>query len=82
MYNDIGYKVKILAIAGGIISLIAGIVVCLVLLTNMQSDCYNVGDDIYGWISLVAGIIGFAFSFPLYGFGQMIEDIQDIRDVL
>ena len=82
MYNDIGFKIKVLAIVSGIISLIAGIIVWLVFITNMHGECCNTSDDIYAWISLVAGVIGFAFSWPLYGFGQLIEDIQDIRDVL
>jgi hypothetical protein len=82
MYNDIGFKIKVLAIVCGIINLIAGIIVWLVFITNMYGECYNTSDDIYAWISLVAGVIGFTFSWPLYGFGQLIEDIQDIRDVL
>lgn len=89
MYNDVGKKVKILAQILGWLSLIAGIIVFLVLICNQTEDysrysgyykVYNTADDGIAFAALVVGFLGFISSWFIYGFGQLIEDTETIKE--
>ena len=83
MYSNIGRKIKVLAKVIGWISLIAGVIAWLVLITNNSSYrgkvYYITGDDWIGWMALVVGIMGIVASWPLYGFGELIELAGEIE---
>ncbi len=79
MYSNIGGKIKVLAKVIGWIGLIAGILMCIILLSDTYKYGWsgrnelNTDNDWQGWISLVAGILALISSWPLYGFGELIE---------
>ena len=69
MYNNVGKKIMVLAQILGWVGLIAGIITWIVLLSNYE----KVG----GWLSLLGGILSFVFSWFMYGFGQLVQDVHD-----
>ena len=73
MYKNIGVKIKLLADLCGILFLVVGIGGGLYFLLN---DPWT--DDRLVWPLLAGGIVGFLSSFPLYGFGELIENVQAI----
>ena len=83
MYDNIGGKIKVLAVVVGILLLLGGIIAWLILITNTyeswRDTYYQKADDWLGWVSLVSGIFGYISSWFMYGFGQLIEDTEVIR---
>lgn len=84
MYNDIGKKIQILGRILGWTLLIVGCLAWLILLTNgYTSDYgryfYERSDDIWGWVSLVIGVMGFISSWFICGFGQLVDDVHALR---
>ena len=75
MYSNIGKKVQTLAKILGWLLLIAGAIVWI---TRM--DTPSSYDDGLGWIALAAGAIGYVLSWPLYGFGQLVDDTHAMRE--
>ena len=89
MYNDVGWKIKGIAKVLGVVLLAAGVIAWMILITNKFPDrpYYNVGeyikeDDIFGWLALVAGVLGYFSTWFIYGFGQLIEDTEAIRECI
>ena len=96
MYEDIGGKIQIVAKVIGWLCLIVGIVAFFVCITDSTEvpkyseygSIYgtkvvaNTANDLLGWISLIAGVFGFCFSWVLYGFGELVDDIGSIRSSL
>lgn len=78
MYKDVGKKIQFIGQASGWISLIAGILIWLVLITNTDGYRYETEDDIWGWIALVSGALGYVSSWLTYGFGQLIDDVHTL----
>ena len=75
MYTNIGKKVMTLAKVMGWILLIGGAIAWLAFL----GDGYS-GNDIIGWISLVSGVVSFSMTWPLYAFGQLVDDTRALRE--
>lgn len=86
MYSNIGRKIKVLSQVVGLLSMIAGIIVWIHFITNSYTvyDRYSdytkylTADDWIGWLSLVAGFFSIIASWPLYGFGELIELADEI----
>ena len=75
MYNNIGSKIKTLAIILFVISVILGVVLAVHFL-SLDDDailCF------YAFLSVVGGvIIGWVSSMFLYGFGELIDKTTEI----
>ncbi len=69
MYNNVGKKIMVLAQILGWVGLIAGIITWIVLLIN--------DEKLGGWLSLVGGVLSFVFSWFMYGFGQLVQDVHE-----
>ena len=74
MYKNIGKKIMVLAQVCGWVCLIGGALAGLYYLLNSRS-----GDDYIGWICLAVAVIGLVSSWPLFGFGQMVDDVNAMR---
>lgn len=72
MYNNIGKKIKVLAKVCGWITLIGGFLIFFILLGDYWID------EI--WYIPFLALLGFISSWPLYGFGDLIENVQKIAD--
>lgn len=75
MYNNIGKKIKVLAMILGWVLVIAGLIVAYL---KLVANSY-MGDDTLGWIALAVGVLGLISSWPLYAFGQLVDDTNAIR---
>jgi len=75
MYKNVGKKIMVLAQVLAWVLLIAGIIVGLVYLTNSYS-----GDDLIGKVALAAGVASFVSSWFMYGFGQLVNDVNVIKN--
>ena len=75
MYENVGRKIQIIGQVCGWLLLIAGIVLWIFM-------CFISGysdDIIIGWISLAGGVVGFISSWFIYAFGQLVDDVHNIR---
>ena len=84
MYSEVGKKIMGLAKICGWICLIASVLTWLILITNGYEDWYGgrtyiTEDDVFGWAALIFGVLSFISSWPLYGFGQLIDDVHSMR---
>ena len=84
MYSEVGKKIMGLAKICGWICLIACVLTWLILVTNGYEDWYGdhvyiTEDDVFGWAALIFGVLSFIASWPLYGFGQLIDDVHSMR---
>lgn len=85
MYKDVGNKIKLLGQIVGWTLLIVGCIVWLALISNGEQDywdefVYKKADDVWGWVALISGILGFIASWIVYGFGQIVDDIHAMRE--
>lgn len=86
MYEEIGSKIKVLGKVLGWLMLIAGIITWLILICNYETYGYGyhknteyiTHDDIFGWLALIAGGLSYVSSWFIVGFGQLIEDTENI----
>ncbi len=75
LYGNVGRKLKILAQVCGIIGIVCFLLAFLIELLTMF-DAFN------GLLLLTMGLLGILCiisSWPLYAFGQLVEDVQLIR---
>lgn len=73
MYNNIGKKIKGLAVVIFIINALAGIISGCSLISSSSTRTM-------GWLLIVGGpVIGWIMSWFLYGFGELIDKISDIE---
>ena len=71
MYDNIGGKIKVVAVAGCILGIIASLIVGISLIS--QSSYYTQTAPM-GWIVIIVGsLASWLGSFCLYGFGELIE---------
>ena len=71
MYDNIGEKIKAVAVAGCILGIIASLIVGIPLIAN--ADRYNPTATM-GWVNIIVGsLASWLGSFCLYGFGELIE---------
>ena len=91
MYSDVGRKIRGFAIFCGVFIFIVCAIVWIVLITNTYETYeysyyggydtvrkYNTADDGLGWGVFGAGVIYLLSSWVMYGFGQMVEDVEGI----
>lgn len=69
LYSNVGKKIQTLAKVLGLVFLGGSVIICLL-------SIWHVG---YAVLSLLGGCIMFCFSWLLYGFGQMVEDMSELR---
>lgn len=70
MYENVGGKIKVCAV-------VTGWVICLVgILTGLALLKISV---IFTLLCFIGGALGLFGSWPLYGFGQLIEDVSALR---
>lgn len=75
LYGDIGKKLKILAVICGGIGLAA--IVLGILVEASGGGRYN-GRVLL--TSCILGVICFISSWPLYAFGQLVDDVHQIKE--
>ena len=75
MYSNVGKKIMDLATICGWITFVCGVLIWLGYIADGSS--YN---NSVGWIWLGVGVAGFISSWPLYGFGQIVDDIHAMRN--
>ena len=75
MYSNLGKKIMTIGKVMGCLLLIAGIIMWF-------TKCFVSGypDDAIGWISLVAGVLGFISSWFICAFGQLVDDTHAMRE--
>lgn len=91
MYSDVGRKIRGFAIFCGVFIFIVCAIVWIVLITNTYETYeysyyggydtvrkYITADDGLGWGVLGAGVIYLLSSWVMYGFGQMVDDVEGI----
>ena len=74
MYSEVGKKIMSLAKICSWITFICGVLIWFIILVD--GDKYN---NMPGWIWLGIGVLSFISSWPLYGFGQLIDDVHALR---
>lgn len=77
MYKNVGKKIMVLAQVLAWVLLIAGIIVGIVYLSDSTSQ-----NNLVGWIGIVAGVVFFMSSWFMYGFGQLVDDANKIKNKL
>ena len=80
MYKNVGKKITILAQVLGWVSLGAGLFAWLYFIGNSAYWGPIKSDDWIGWACLISGVVSFITSWILYGFGQLVSHVSDIRD--
>lgn len=73
MYQNIGGKIKALACILGWLLCIAGVITWLVLLGESAG---------LAWGCLIGGVLSLCGSWILYGFGQLVENVQKLANTL
>ena len=74
MYANIGKKIKALAKIIGWLMFILFLLLAISTVTNSSSI-----DDFFGLVFLICGVVALVMSWPLYGFGQLIDDMHALR---
>ncbi len=72
MYNNVGNKIMVLAEFLGWLCFSAGIIAWIALLAS--------GNILLGWIMLGSGVVVLISSWFLYGLGQLVHDVHEIKD--
>lgn len=70
MYENVGGKIKVCAVVTGWVLCLVGIFTGLALLKISV---------IFTLLCFMGGALGLVGSWPLYGFGQLIEDVSALR---
>ena len=73
MYKNIGKKIKLLAKICGLVLLAVGVLGGAYFAFNGRWPDDNLIAPFFA-----VGIVGFLSSWPLYGFGELIENVQSI----
>lgn len=74
MYENIGKKIQMFAVINAACITIAGILAWIIMLFNDRQ-----ADNVLAWVCLVIAIGALSASWPLYGFGQLVEDVHELR---
>lgn len=84
MYSHIGKKIKFLAGFFGILIFLIGLIMGIILLKE-ASDAYTEIEKYLlkreGWNFIVIGLIGFVATWVLYAYGQLVDDVHELRDM-
>lgn len=73
MYNNVGNKIKVLAQVTGWTCFAAGFIAWIALLAN---------ENPLGWAALGGGIAMLISTWFLYGFGQLVQDVHELKNNL
>lgn len=76
MYTKIGKKIQKLAEVCGILCLIVSAFALLFALA-LVSNAAEIAISAFSVV--ISGVVGFIGSWPLYGFGQLVEDVSALR---
>lgn len=76
MYTKIGKKIQILAEVCGILCLITSAFALIFVLAFVINEAEM---SISAFSVVIGGVVGFIGSWPLYGFGQLVEDVSALR---
>ena len=80
MFDNIGGKIKTLAVVVCVVGMIASLIFAIVL---WSMDSYRTPTIALGFGVLIGGcVVSWVGSFFTYGFGQLIEDTAAIREAL
>lgn len=71
MYSKVGKKIMTLAKVSGWMGFAGGIILWLTFLAN---------NAFIAWFGFFIGIFSFITSWPLYGFGQLVDDVHAMRN--
>ena len=82
MYEDISGKIKGLAKFIGWTLLICGVIAFIYFITDTKFGYAITSNDGLAWAALISGICGYVGSWALYGFGELIEHAEAIRQHL
>lgn len=75
LYSNVGGKLQLIAKICGVVGLVcAAIGILVMLLTGFDDEAL-----LAGIICVVAGISCIVSSWPLYAFGQLVNDVHDMR---
>lgn len=77
MYTKIGKKIQKLAEVCGILCLIVSAFALLFALAFVSNDEAEIAISAFSVV--ISGVVGFIGSWPLYGFGQLVEDVSALR---
>ena len=83
MFNNIGGKIKGLAKFCAYGCVICGVIIALIGLGNYIGKADYLEDAAYNGLQmlkygLITAAVGFVSAWPLYGFGELIEDVSMI----
>jgi len=76
MYEDIGRKIQRLAQILGWIMLIGGAIAWI---SYLADGDYEHRNNWIGWVCLVGGLLSYVSSWFIYGFGQLVDDVNALR---
>lgn len=77
MYKNVGKKIMFLAKILGWVALATGIIVWMCFITSDYRY-----DTSIAWIGLISGGLSFISSWLVYGFGQIVDDVNTMRNNL
>ena len=75
MFENIGSKIKILAVVTCWVGIIGGVILALVGIIRIED-----GEWILFGSGLITALASWPSTFALYGFGQVVEDIHVMRN--
>ncbi len=70
MFRGIGKKIMLLAKMYALVVLAVTLIAALVLIGSGSR---------FVWLCLLAGAFLFILAWPMYGFGQLVQDVHDMR---
>lgn len=73
LYENVGGKLRILAKIVGVIGLVLAVIGLLLMMVGESAEF-----DI-GLVMVIAGPVLLLCSWPVYGFGQLVDDVHEIR---
>ncbi len=71
MYNNVGKKIMVLAQIFGWVCFAAGFITCVAMVAS---------DNMFGWIALGGGVVLLFSTWLLYGFGQLVQDVHEMKE--
>jgi len=83
MYSNIGSKIKGLAVVSAWVGIIASVIIGILIIQGSFSPYFNtIAKGTVGFIGFLVIICGslssWVFSWVLYGFGDLIEEVKEI----
>ena len=71
LFGNVGHRLKVMAVVFFVLEILGGLIIGFAMIDN---------DALYFLVAALSGIAVAAFtSYPLYAFGQLVEDVHAIR---